>query len=81
MSCFIHGIDTCDGSRWHCIFHSIEYCSSFTRLEAGDVTAGGAPGGVGAKRDPPLWMKPSFATKYPSHRFLIVPIDADQVRR
>lgn len=36
----------------------IEYCSSFTRLEAGDVIATGTPGGVGAKRKPPLWLKP-----------------------
>lgn len=36
----------------------IEYCSSFTRLEPGDVIATGTPGGVGAKRTPPLWMKP-----------------------
>lgn len=36
----------------------IEYCSQFTRLEAGDVIVSGTPGGVGAKRNPPLWMKP-----------------------
>lgn len=36
----------------------IEYCSSFTRLEPGDVIVTGTPGGVGAKRTPPLWMKP-----------------------
>jgi 2-keto-4-pentenoate hydratase/2-oxohepta-3-ene-1,7-dioic acid hydratase in catechol pathway len=36
----------------------IEYCSSFTRLEPGDVIVSGTPGGVGAKRQPPLWMKP-----------------------
>lgn len=36
----------------------IEYCSSFTRLEPGDVIATGTPGGVGAKRNPPLWLKP-----------------------
>lgn len=36
----------------------IEYCSSFTRLEPGDVIASGTPGGVGAKRTPPLWLKP-----------------------
>ena len=35
----------------------IEYCSSFTRLEPGDVIVSGTPGGVGAKRKPPLWMK------------------------
>lgn len=40
------------------IAHQIEYCSSFTRLEAGDVIVSGTPGGVGAKRTPPLWMKP-----------------------
>jgi len=36
----------------------IEYCSSFTRLEPGDVIVTGTPGGVGAKREPPLWLKP-----------------------
>ena len=36
----------------------IEYCSAFTRLEPGDVIATGTPGGVGAKRTPPLWLKP-----------------------
>lgn len=36
----------------------LEYCSSFTRLEIGDVILTGTPGGVGAKRTPPLWMKP-----------------------
>jgi 2-keto-4-pentenoate hydratase/2-oxohepta-3-ene-1,7-dioic acid hydratase in catechol pathway len=36
----------------------IEYCSTFTRLEPGDVIVTGTPGGVGAKRTPPLWMKP-----------------------
>ena len=36
----------------------IAYCSSFTRLEPGDVIVTGTPGGVGAKRKPPLWLKP-----------------------
>jgi 2-keto-4-pentenoate hydratase/2-oxohepta-3-ene-1,7-dioic acid hydratase in catechol pathway len=36
----------------------IEYCSSFTPLEPGDVIATGTPGGVGDKRDPPVFMKP-----------------------
>jgi 2-keto-4-pentenoate hydratase/2-oxohepta-3-ene-1,7-dioic acid hydratase in catechol pathway len=36
----------------------LEYCSSFSRLESGDVILTGTPGGVGAKRTPPLWMKP-----------------------
>jgi 2-keto-4-pentenoate hydratase/2-oxohepta-3-ene-1,7-dioic acid hydratase in catechol pathway len=36
----------------------IEYCSTFTQLEAGDVIATGTTGGVGAYQNPPLWMKP-----------------------
>jgi 2-keto-4-pentenoate hydratase/2-oxohepta-3-ene-1,7-dioic acid hydratase in catechol pathway len=36
----------------------IAYCSTFTRLEPGDVIVSGTPGGVGAKRKPPVWLKP-----------------------
>jgi 2-keto-4-pentenoate hydratase/2-oxohepta-3-ene-1,7-dioic acid hydratase in catechol pathway len=36
----------------------IEYCSTFTILEPGDVIITGTTGGVGAYRQPPLWMKP-----------------------
>lgn len=35
----------------------IEYCSAFTPLSAGDVIVTGTPGGVGAKRNPPVFMK------------------------
>lgn len=35
----------------------IEYCSSFTRLEPGDVIVTGTPGGVGSRRTPPIWLK------------------------
>jgi 2-keto-4-pentenoate hydratase/2-oxohepta-3-ene-1,7-dioic acid hydratase in catechol pathway len=35
----------------------IAYLSTFTTLLLGDVIATGTPGGVGAKRTPPLWMK------------------------
>ena len=35
----------------------IEYCSRWTVLQPGDVIATGTPGGVGARRTPPLWMK------------------------
>ncbi len=35
----------------------IEYISSFTMLRPGDVIVTGTPGGVGFKRNPPLFMK------------------------
>lgn len=36
----------------------IAYLSGFTQLNPGDVILTGTPGGVGAKREPPVWMKP-----------------------
>ena len=35
----------------------IEYCSKWAQLDPGDVIVTGTPGGVGAGRKPPLWMK------------------------
>jgi 2-keto-4-pentenoate hydratase/2-oxohepta-3-ene-1,7-dioic acid hydratase in catechol pathway len=35
----------------------IEYCSTFTELRPGDVIITGTTGGVGAFREPSLWMK------------------------
>jgi 2-keto-4-pentenoate hydratase/2-oxohepta-3-ene-1,7-dioic acid hydratase in catechol pathway len=35
----------------------IEYCSIWAPLEPGDVIVSGTPGGVGAARNPPVWMK------------------------
>jgi len=35
----------------------IEYCSTFTELRPGDVIATGTPGGVGAARTPPVWLR------------------------
>jgi len=42
----------------HRIPRLINYISTFTPLEPGDVIVTGTPGGVGARRDPPVWMKP-----------------------
>lgn len=36
----------------------VEYCTTFTDLLPGDVIATGTPGGVGAARKPPVWLKP-----------------------
>jgi 2-keto-4-pentenoate hydratase/2-oxohepta-3-ene-1,7-dioic acid hydratase in catechol pathway len=35
----------------------IEYCSTWTSLSPGDVLVTGTPGGVGSRRNPPIWMK------------------------
>jgi 2-keto-4-pentenoate hydratase/2-oxohepta-3-ene-1,7-dioic acid hydratase in catechol pathway len=41
----------------HSIAKQIAYVSTVAPLEPGDVIVTGTPGGVGAKRSPPLWMK------------------------
>jgi 2-keto-4-pentenoate hydratase/2-oxohepta-3-ene-1,7-dioic acid hydratase in catechol pathway len=35
----------------------VQYCSTFAELEPGDVIATGTPGGVGAARKPPVWLR------------------------
>ncbi len=35
----------------------IAWCSTFTPLSAGDIIATGTPEGIGARRNPPVWMK------------------------
>ncbi len=35
----------------------IAYCSTFTPLSPGDIIATGTPEGIGARRNPPVWMK------------------------
>jgi 2-keto-4-pentenoate hydratase/2-oxohepta-3-ene-1,7-dioic acid hydratase in catechol pathway len=40
------------------IEETIAYCSIFAELVPGDVIATGTPGGVGAARKPPVFMKP-----------------------
>jgi 2-keto-4-pentenoate hydratase/2-oxohepta-3-ene-1,7-dioic acid hydratase in catechol pathway len=46
------------GQMIHRIPRLINYISTFTTLEPGDVIVTGTPGGVGARRNPPVWMKP-----------------------
>lgn len=41
----------------HDIARQIAYVSTVAPLEAGDVIVTGTPGGVGARRNPPVWMK------------------------
>ncbi len=35
----------------------VSYCSSWARLEPGDVIATGTPEGIGSRRTPPMWIK------------------------
>jgi len=41
----------------------LAYLTSFTRLSPGDVIATGTPGGVGFKREPPIYMKAGDTTE------------------
>jgi 2-keto-4-pentenoate hydratase/2-oxohepta-3-ene-1,7-dioic acid hydratase in catechol pathway len=38
--------------------HIIAYVSTFTELTPGDLIATGTPVGTGARRDPPVFLKP-----------------------
>lgn len=42
----------------HSIARQIAYVSTVAPLQVGDVIVTGTPGGVGARRTPPVWMKP-----------------------
>jgi 2-keto-4-pentenoate hydratase/2-oxohepta-3-ene-1,7-dioic acid hydratase in catechol pathway len=41
----------------HSIARQISYLSHIAPLEPGDVIVTGTPGGIGARRNPPIWMK------------------------
>jgi 2-keto-4-pentenoate hydratase/2-oxohepta-3-ene-1,7-dioic acid hydratase in catechol pathway len=41
----------------HGIARQVAYVSTIAPLEAGDVIVTGTPGGVGARRKPPVWMR------------------------
>ncbi|SHG52781.1 2-keto-4-pentenoate hydratase/2-oxohepta-3-ene-1,7-dioic acid hydratase (catechol pathway) [Kaistia soli DSM 19436] len=54
----------------------ISYCSSFTPLRPGDVILTGTPGGVGDRREPPVFMKSGdvFEVEIPGVGLLVNPI-------
>jgi 2-keto-4-pentenoate hydratase/2-oxohepta-3-ene-1,7-dioic acid hydratase in catechol pathway len=61
LSCRLNGERLQHSDTDHMIFKIpkiIEYCSTFTTLLPGDVIVTGTPGGVGSRREPPIWMKP-----------------------
>ena len=41
----------------HSIPRIVAHLSTWAQLEPGDVIASGTPGGVGSRREPPVWMK------------------------
>ena len=57
----------------------IAYCSSFTPLRPGDLIATGRPGGVGSRRNPPLWMKPGDTIEVEVERVGVLsnPVEAE----
>ncbi|SEB57852.1 2-keto-4-pentenoate hydratase/2-oxohepta-3-ene-1,7-dioic acid hydratase (catechol pathway) [Streptomyces melanosporofaciens] len=57
----VNGVELQHSNTRHQIFsiaRIISYLSSFLTLEPGDVIATGTPQGIGAKRTPPIWLKP-----------------------
>jgi 2-keto-4-pentenoate hydratase/2-oxohepta-3-ene-1,7-dioic acid hydratase in catechol pathway len=61
IRCVLNGQTMQDSSTSQMIFSVAEIIAYVTRLitlEPGDLIATGTPAGVGAFRDPPLWMKP-----------------------
>jgi len=61
LSCRLNGQEMQRATTEQMIFKIpkiIEYVSAWTTLAPGDVLVTGTPGGVGARRTPPVWMKP-----------------------
>ena len=61
LSCRLNGQEMQRATTEQMIFKIpkiIEYVSAWTTLAPGDVLVTGTPGGVGARRKPPVWMKP-----------------------
>jgi 2-keto-4-pentenoate hydratase/2-oxohepta-3-ene-1,7-dioic acid hydratase in catechol pathway len=61
LSCRLNGQEMQKATTEQMIFKIpkiIEYVSTWTELLPGDVLVTGTPGGVGARRTPPVWMKP-----------------------
>jgi 2-keto-4-pentenoate hydratase/2-oxohepta-3-ene-1,7-dioic acid hydratase in catechol pathway len=61
LSCRLNGEEMQHATTEQMIFKIpkiIEYVSTWTTLLPGDVIVTGTPGGVGSRRNPPVWMKP-----------------------
>ena len=49
--------DSNTSRMWHDIYELVHYASNVLTLQPGDVIATGSPSGVGAGRNPPIYMK------------------------
>ncbi len=61
IKCRLNGKTMQDAKLGDMIFdvpHLIEYISTFTELVPGDLIFTGTPGGVGSRREPPVYLKP-----------------------
>lgn len=61
IRCHLNGETMQDAKLGDLIFdipHLLEYISTFTELVPGDVIFTGTPGGVGSRREPPVYLKP-----------------------
>jgi 2-keto-4-pentenoate hydratase/2-oxohepta-3-ene-1,7-dioic acid hydratase in catechol pathway len=61
LSCRLNGQQMQHATTEQMIFKIpkiIEYVSAWSTLQPGDDLVTGTPGGVGARRTPPIWMKP-----------------------
>ncbi len=61
VACFVNGQEMQRANTADMLFpidRLIEYVTRFMTLEPGDVIATGTPSGIGAFRDPPLWLQP-----------------------
>ena len=61
LSCHVNGQPMQHGHTADMLFpvaRLIEYISAYMTLEPGDVIATGTPAGIGAFRNPPLWLQP-----------------------
>ena len=61
LTCHVNGHSMQHGHTADMLFpvaRLIEYLSGFMTLEPGDVIATGTPAGIGAFRNPPVWLQP-----------------------
>jgi 2-keto-4-pentenoate hydratase/2-oxohepta-3-ene-1,7-dioic acid hydratase in catechol pathway len=66
LRCYLDDEQVQNGGTGNLIFsvpHLIAWTSRVSTLEAGDLFFTGTPGGVGAFRDPPRWLRPGIVVR------------------